>query len=56
MIIEEKCSQIYTRTCPISNWSGEDVVLSAMNELFSDEGCKNVIQMLTDIPEEGVHM
>lgn len=53
---EAMFTKIYTRTCPISNWSGEDVVLSAMNELFSDEGCKNVIQMLTDIAEEGVHI
>lgn len=49
-------TRIYTSTCNISNWSDEDVVINAMNELFNDEECKNVIQMLTDIAEEGVRI
>ncbi|PFN25107.1 PD-(D/E)XK nuclease family protein [Bacillus cereus] len=49
-------TRIYTNTSNISNWSDEDVVMNAMNELFNDTNCQNVIQMLTDIAEEGVHI
>ncbi|EOP58336.1 hypothetical protein IKQ_00446 [Bacillus cereus VDM053] len=49
-------TRIHTSTCNISNWSDEDVVINAMNKLFNDEECKNVIQMLTDIAGEGVRI
>ncbi|AAU19422.1 PD-(D/E)XK nuclease family protein [Bacillus cereus] len=49
-------SKIYTNTYNISNWSDEDIVIHAMNELFNDTKCQNVIQMLTEIAEEGVHI
>lgn len=49
-------SKIYTNTYNISNWSDEDIVIHAMNELFNDKKCQNVIQMLTEIAEEGVHI
>ncbi|PFI26386.1 PD-(D/E)XK nuclease family protein [Bacillus cereus] len=53
---EASYTRIYTNTSNISNWSDEDVVMNAMNELFNDTNCQNVIQMLTDIAEEGVHI
>ncbi|MDA1810944.1 PD-(D/E)XK nuclease family protein [Bacillus sp. HSTU-bmb18] len=49
-------SKIYTNTYNISNWSDEVMVIHAMNELFNDKKCQNVIQMLTEIAEEGVHI
>ncbi|MDA2598615.1 PD-(D/E)XK nuclease family protein [Bacillus cereus group sp. Bc061] len=49
-------SKIYTNTYNISNWSDEVMVIHAMNELFNDTKCQNVIQMLTEIAEEGVHI
>lgn len=49
-------SKIYTNTYNISNWSDEDIVIHAMNELFNDTKCQSVIQMLTEIAEEGVHI
>lgn len=49
-------SKIYTNTYNVSNWSDEDIVIHAMNELFNDTKCQNVIQMLTEIAEEGVHI
>ena len=51
---EASYTRIYTNTCNISNWSDEDIVIQAMNELFNDTNCQNVIQMLTDIAKEGV--
>ncbi|WP_436864846.1 PD-(D/E)XK nuclease family protein [Bacillus fungorum] len=49
-------SKIYTNTYNISNWSDEAIVIHAMNELFNDTKCQNVIQILTEIAEEGVHI
>ncbi|MGN4715351.1 PD-(D/E)XK nuclease family protein [Bacillus cereus group sp. MYBK226-2] len=49
-------SKIYTNTYNISNWSDEVMVIHAMNELFNDTKCQSVIQMLTEIAEEGVHI
>ncbi|UTG82733.1 PD-(D/E)XK nuclease family protein [Bacillus paranthracis] len=49
-------TKIYTNTYNISDWSDENVVIHAMNELFNNTKCQNVIQMLTDIAEEGVHI
>ncbi|WP_144507803.1 PD-(D/E)XK nuclease family protein [Bacillus thuringiensis] len=49
-------SKIYTNTYNISNWSDEVMVIHAMNELFNDTKCRSVIQMLTEIAEEGVHI
>ncbi|MCU5103618.1 PD-(D/E)XK nuclease family protein [Bacillus cereus] len=53
---EASYTRIYTNTSNISNWSDEDIVIQAMNELFNDADCQNVIQMLTEIAEEGVHI
>lgn len=49
-------SKIYTNTYNISNWSDEAIVIHAMNELFNDTKCQNVIQILTEIAEEAVHI
>ncbi|KAA0764495.1 PD-(D/E)XK nuclease family protein [Bacillus sp. SH5-2] len=49
-------TRIYTNTSNISNWSDEDIVIQAMSELFNGIECQNIIQMLIDIAEEGVHI
>ncbi|GLV65016.1 hypothetical protein Bmyc01_36850 [Bacillus mycoides] len=53
---EASYTRIYTNTSNISNWSDEDIVIQAMSELFNDMECQNVIQMLINIAEEGVHI
>ena len=53
---EASYTRIYTNTSNISNWSDEDIVIQAMNELFNDKDCQNVIQMLIDIAKEEVHI
>lgn len=53
---EASYTRIYTNTSNISNWSDEDIVIQAMNELFNDTDCQNIIQILMDIAEEGVHI
>ncbi|MBO1626157.1 PDDEXK-like family protein [Bacillus arachidis] len=46
---EAAYTRIYTSTCNVDDWSDEEKVMDMMQELFNDEECQGVIQVLTEI-------